>query len=114
VSLADKPEHKALVESFAKYLPPVGSSASDGGKKPKGSGKPKPAVKSAAPADEDRGARFDRLYPGKTKLTPDEYLAKQSDKEAAKERFKKFDADKDGFVSREEFITGGGKNPNAK
>jgi arylsulfatase A-like enzyme len=114
VSLAGKPEHNALVESFAKYLPPVGSSASEGGKKPKGSSKPKPVAKTSAPDDETRGARFDRLYPGKTKLTLDEYLAKQSDKEAAKERFQKFDADKDGFVSREEFITGGGKNPNAK
>ena len=76
--------------------------------------KPKPAAALTAPADEDRGARFDRLYPGKTKLTLEEYLAKQSDKDAAKERFQKFDADKDGFVSRPEFITGGGKNPNAK
>ena len=56
----------------------------------------------------------DSLYPGKTKLTLDEYLAKQSDAEAAKERFKKFDADKNGSVSREEFIRGGGKNPNVK
>ncbi|MEO6788888.1 MAG: sulfatase-like hydrolase/transferase, partial [Chthoniobacteraceae bacterium] len=112
VSLANKPEHKALIESFAKHLPPVGSSASEGGKKPKGSGKP--SAKTAAPADEERGARFDRLYPGKTKLTLDEYLTKQSDAEAAKERFKKFDANHDGFITREEFITGGGKKPNAK
>lgn len=111
-SLADKPEHKALIESFAKHLPPVGSSANEGGKKPKAS--VKPAAKTKAPEDEDRGSRFNRLYPGKTKLTLEEYLAKQSDQAAAKERFAKFDADKDGFVSREEFITGGGKNPNAK
>ena len=114
VSLASKPEHAALIASFAKLLPPAGDSAADGAKKPKGSGKPKPAAAPTAPADEDRGARFDRLYPGKTKLTLEEYLAKQSDKDAAKERFQKFDADKDGFVSRTEFITGGGKNPNAK
>ena len=47
-------------------------------------------------------------------LTLDEYLAQQSDAEAAKERFGKLDANKDGFVTREEFITAGGKNPNAK
>lgn len=114
VSLAAKPEHAARIAEFVKFLPPVGSATSEGDKKPKGSGKPKPVAKKGAPEDEDRSARFDRLYPGKTKLTLDEYLARQSDKEAAKERFKKFDADKDGFVSREEFITGGGKNPNAK
>lgn len=115
VSLSSKPEHKALIESFAKFLPPVGSSAIEGGKT-KGSSQPaaKGAPAKPAPADETRSARFDRLYPGKTKLTLDEYLAKQSDQAAAKERFKNFDADKDGFVSREEFITIGGKNPNAK
>jgi hypothetical protein len=29
-------------------------------------------------ADEPRDMRYDRLYPGKAKLTLDEYLAKQS------------------------------------
>ena len=114
MNLANEPEHKTLIESFAKHLPPVGSSASEGGKKPKGSGKPKAPAKTPAPEDEERGARFDRLYPGKTKLTLEEYLAKQSDAEAAKERCKKFDANHDGFVTHEEFITAGGKNPNAK
>ncbi len=115
VSLHDRPENKAIIEALSKFLPPVGSSANPEGKKPKGSGKPKAsAKKTSAPADEDRGTRYDRLYPGKAKLTLDEYLAKQSDKDAAKERFTKFDVDKDGFVSRQEFITGGGKNPNAK
>jgi arylsulfatase A-like enzyme len=108
VSLYNKPEHKALIESFAKYLPPVGSDKSSGGSKPK------ITMRNSEPEGETRGARFDRLYPGKTKLTLEEYLARQSDQEAARERFKKFDADKDGFVSREEFITGGGKNANAR
>jgi hypothetical protein len=72
------------------------------------------AAKNSAPTDETRAARFNRLYPGKTKLTFGEYLAKQSDQAAAKERFQKFDADQDGFVSREEFITSDGRNPNAK
>ena len=116
VNLASLPAHKALIESFAKHLPPVGSAASGDGKaSPKRSGKLKANSKSVAPpADEDRGARFDRLYPGKTKVTREEYLAKQFDQAAASERFTKFDADKDGLLSREEFITGGGKNPLAK
>jgi arylsulfatase A-like enzyme len=107
VSLAAKPEHKALIESFAKHLPPVGSSANPEGKKPKGSGKP--AAKNTAPADEDRGVRFDRLYPGKKMLTLTEYLAKQADTDAAKERFTKFDTDHDGILTRDEFIAAGKK-----
>ncbi len=103
VSLHNKPEHKALIESFASHLPPVGSDASSGGKKPATSGKP--AAKTSAPADEDRVARFDRLYPRKTRLTLDEYLAAQGgDKAAAKERFTKLDANHDGFVTKDEFV----------
>jgi len=104
VSLADKPEHKALIESLAKNLPPVGSSESAG---KKGAGKPKAAKSMAATDDEPRDVRYDRLYPGKAKLTLEEYLAKQSNADEAKARFTKFDANKDGFVSREEFISGG-------
>ncbi|MSU28566.1 MAG: hypothetical protein EXS27_11725, partial [Pedosphaera sp.] len=111
VSVHDKPENKAVLEALAKHLPPVASAPNDAPKKAKAAAKP---ASPAAPADEERGARFDRLYPGKPRLTLDEYLAKQSDTDAAKERFTKFDANKDGFVSREEFITGGGKYPNAK
>jgi arylsulfatase A-like enzyme len=110
VSLHDKPEHKAVIESLSKFLPPVASVAPA-----KSKPKAKAAAKKSAAANEDRGARFDRLYPGKTKLTLEEYLAGQNgDKDVAKERFKKFDANHDGFVTRDEFITGGGKHPNAK
>ena len=106
VSLAEKPEHKALVESFAKYLPPAGSSANAGGQNPRGGGRT--VAKKGAPAGEERSARFDRLYPGRTKLTLDEYLAKQSNSDESKARFTKFDTNRDGFVSREEFIAAGG------
>ena len=116
VSLHDKPESKAIIAAFAKHLPPVGSSAPSGDAKGMGKGKTAAATpaKPAAPADEERGPRFDRLYPAKTKLTLDEYLAKQSDAAAAKERFEKFDANKDGVITREEFVTQGGKHPDAK
>lgn len=102
VSLADKPEHKALIESLAKHLPPVGSSAP--AKKLQAAAKPKSAK---ASDDEPRDVRYDRLYPGKPKLSLDEYLARQSNSDEAKARFAKFDTDKDGLVSREEFIRGG-------
>jgi arylsulfatase A len=38
------------------------------------------------------------------KLSLEEFIANQTDKEAAKVRFQKFDLDHDGFLSREEFI----------
>lgn len=110
VSLHDKPENKAIIEALSKALPPVVTAIANQ-LKAKQNANAKPA---SGAATEDRGARFDRLYPGKTRVTLEEYLAKQSDAEAAKERFKKFDANHDGFVTREEFVTAGGKNPNAK
>ena len=123
VSLHDKPESKAIIAALSKFLPPTIAEVPTANGKPNKKGKAA-AAKSAAAAPakptttasttEDRGPRFDRLYPGKTKLTLEEYLAKQSDAAAAKERFEKFDANHDGSITREEFVTQGGKHPNAK
>jgi iduronate 2-sulfatase len=112
-NLAQKPEHKELLASLIKYLPPVGADAPP---EKKGTGKPKTAAKAKpASADEPRDARYDRLYPGKPRLTLDEYFAGQGgDQAVAKERFGKFDADKDGFVTRDEFISGGSKRSSTK
>ncbi len=107
VSLADKPEHNELLETLIKHLPSVGSDAAP---EKKSKGKSKAAAKPAAPpSDEPRDARYDRLYPGRARLSLGEYLAKQSNGDEAKERFTKFDMDKDGFLSREEFIRSGKK-----
>jgi hypothetical protein len=105
ISLADKPEHKELLETLIKHLPPVGTDLNPAAK-PKGKGKP-PAKPAAASTDEPRDVRYDRLYPGKAKLTLDDYLARQSNAEESNARFTKFDKDKDGLLSREEFIKGG-------
>ena len=43
------------------------------------------------------------------KLSLEEFMATASGKATAKERFEKFDLDKDGFVSREEFVKQGKK-----
>jgi hypothetical protein len=111
ISLAGKPEHQDLLAKLVKHLPPVGSDAAP---RNTAKGNPKAAAKAApAPGEEDRGARYDRLYPGKAKLTLAEYLAHQSDAEAAKERFTKFDTDRDGFITKEEFV-GGGKQSGGK
>jgi iduronate 2-sulfatase len=104
VNLATRAEHADMIASLQKHLPAVGSDSP-----PAASAKPaaKPAKKGAAatPKDEDRVARFARLYPGKDQVTLEEYLAGQGgDKQAARERFKKMDRDADGLVTRSEFV----------
>jgi iduronate 2-sulfatase len=110
VSVADKPEHKALLESLVKYLPPVGSAAIDKNAPQKKKGNAA-ANKPAAPVEqEDRNARFDKFDKEKSgKLSREAYLASQSNAEAAAVRFEKWDANQDGFLSREEFVTMGKK-----
>ena len=46
---------------------------------------------------------------GDGRLTRDEFLANQPDPDKAPKRFVAFDTDKDDFLSRDEFITMGGK-----
>ena len=43
------------------------------------------------------------------KLTREEFLTGQPDPDEAPQRFIRFDIDQDGFVGREEFITAGKK-----
>ncbi|MCB1276747.1 sulfatase [Prosthecobacter sp.] len=108
VNLADKPEHAQLIASLQKHLPPVGSDEQPS-KSAKTVQKTKPKSGGYDP-NEPRDKRYDRLYPGKAKLTLDDYLAGQGgDQAAAKDRFPKQDKDKDGFVSRDEFIGGAKK-----
>ncbi len=103
--MAEQDEHAGLIEALAKHLPATGSDAPN----------PKPVTKTSkgtkkpdTNVGEDRASRFARLYPGKEQLTLEEYLAGQGkDKAAAQERFRKFDLNQDGLVSREEFIRGG-------
>ncbi len=57
---------------------------------------------------QDRGAMFDGRDKDKDgKLTREEFLLKQPDPEEAPKRFPKFDKNGDGFLDREEFIRGG-------
>ena len=111
VSLANEPEHKELLETLAKHLPPVGSDAKPEGAdamtgKKKDKGKPEAPVPNAS-AD-DRGSRFDKLDKDKTgKLTREYYTTHQSDAAAAGDRFTKWDTDKDGFLSRDEYLKQG-------
>lgn len=100
VNLAEKSEHAALLVTLKKHLPPVGSDLQP----PKAAGQKASNAKAAA-SDETREQRFERLYPGKAKLTLDEYLAKQGgNQDTAKERFTKMDRDNDGVVTKSEFV----------
>jgi iduronate 2-sulfatase len=74
----------------------------------------KPAAKKAEPAKKkstkDRGAMFDSRDKDKDgQLTREEFLLNQPDPEEAPKRFPQFDADKSGTLSREEFIKSGKK-----
>jgi choline-sulfatase len=106
VNVAGKPENKSVVDELSKYLPPqVGH---DGGakKQDKNAGKEKASADSKPPVD--RVALFekrDKNHDGK--LTFEEFMTGQPDPDAAKDRFGKFGADKDGFLSRDEFVGGG-------
>jgi iduronate 2-sulfatase len=111
VSLANKPEHKPVLDAFAKHLPPVGSAAIDT-KAPKAKNAKVADAKpsESKPSTEDRAARFDRFDKEKTgKLSREAYLATQGNASVASERFEKWDANKDGFLSRDEFISMGKK-----
>lgn len=106
VNLAGRPEHAAVLAALQRHLPPVGADA-HGPKAPKPQ-RQSPAGRAGSDPDEPRDRRFDRLYPGQARLTVEAYLAGQGgDQTAARERFAKLDADRDGFVTRGEFIGGG-------
>jgi arylsulfatase A-like enzyme len=111
VSLANKPEHKELLETLAKNLPHVGSDAKRESVEPmkgKKKGKGTSAMPAATARTDDRGARFDKLDQDKAgKLSREFYTTHQSDAVAAGERFKKWDSNKDGFLSREEYLKQG-------
>ena len=77
----------------------------------------KPQISSAPAAKQstakpalDRNALFDSKDKNKDgKLSREEFLANQPDPDQAPARFDLFDTNKDGFLSREEFVTQGGK-----
>ena len=57
---------------------------------------------------QDRAAMFEKRDKNKDgKLTREEFLDGQPDPDEAPKRFPLFDTDKDGLLSRDEFITGG-------
>ena len=103
VNLATKPEHKPVIETLSKSLPPLL-------KGKKGLEKKKTSQAADAKPAKDRNAMFDdkdKNHDGK--LTREEFMANQPDPELAGKRFSTFDTDKNGSLNREEFVTQGGK-----
>ncbi len=75
-----------------------------------GAGKKASAKAAAAKPRQDRAAMFARRDKnGDGRLSREEFLANQPDPDQAPKRFVAFDTDKDGFLSKDEFITMGGK-----
>jgi iduronate 2-sulfatase len=68
----------------------------------------KPQI-SAKPAEIVRRCSPGRDTNGDGKLTREEFLLNQPDPQKAPKRFTAFDTDKDGVLSKEEFVTMGGK-----
>ena len=97
---ADKPEVVAQLRALLAKYPDA---------KPQIRLDEKGAVKNEpAKPKQDRAKMFEGRDKDKDgKLTRDEFLAKQPDPDEAPKRYILFDANNDGFIDREEFITGG-------
>jgi len=72
VNASGNPEHKELIASLAKHLPPAGSDL-DPNAKPQGNTKP-----ATSPPAEDRGLKFDRINKDKAEKLPGRRASKAS------------------------------------
>ncbi len=89
---------RAILAQQPEAKPQVRATGGQDGKKAATAGKPK----------QDRAAMFARRDKDRDgKLTREEFLADQPDPDEAPKRYVLFDANRDGFIDRDEFITGG-------
>ncbi len=98
VNVSASPDNRAVVERLSKHLPPLIPMAASAAKETPA----KPPVNREA-----LFTRKDKNHDGK--LTREEFLADQPDPEAAKGRWEKWDVDKDGALSHDEFVFQGQK-----
>ena len=105
LNVAAKPEHAEVVSRLAKFLPAPIASAKAGA----GAGDAKKA-KGAAKGDpkagtRDRGSMFEARDADKDgKLTKEEFMTRQPDPAQAAQNFTQFDKDKSGDLTKEEFV----------
>jgi iduronate 2-sulfatase len=122
-NLAKKPENQEVIARLSKFLPPPIPAADPNAKKI-AKGKKNMVDIAAKKKDEDvtapsitapkteetkeRGPMFDRRDVNKDgKLSREEFMDKQKDPAHAAENFIKFDKDKDGSLTKEEFVKSG-------
>ena len=111
VNIADKPENKTVIESLSKHLPPLPDEKQTPTKPTAqpaaASAEKSPSTAAATPAKGsfDRTSFFKSNDQNKDgKLSLEEFTKNQRDSAAAKERFEKWDKDKDGFLSQDEYV----------
>ena len=107
VNVVGRPEHAEVIAKLSKFLPPPIEPATPENTetKKKGGKKAKAAASAPAAPGKDRGAMFDGRDANKDgRLNKEEFLTRQADPEQAAKNFIKFDKDKSGDVSRDEYV----------
>jgi outer membrane murein-binding lipoprotein Lpp len=121
VSVAARPENQSVLDSLSKHLPPAIPAADKSAPKYKKNKlvSPSPVAakteESTSATPSDRGPKFDKLDKKKAgNISRAAYIAAQSDAAEANKRFDKWDANKDDILTRDEFVTQGGKKSKAQ
>jgi len=108
VNVAAKPEHAEVVARLAKFLPaPIAPAKAGAGAADakKAKGAPGAAKGDPKAGTRDRGAMFEARDANKDgKLTKEEFMTRQPDPAQAAQNFMQFDKDKSGDLTRDEFV----------
>ncbi len=108
VNVAGKPEHAEVVARLAKFLPaPIAPAKAGAGAADakKAKGAPGAAKGDPKAGTRDRGAMFEARDANKDgKLTKEEFMTRQPDPAQAAQNFMQFDKDKSGDLTRDEFV----------
>ncbi len=108
VNVAAKPEHAEVVARLAKFLPaPIAPAKAGAGAADakKAKGAPGAAKGDPKAGTRDRGAMFEARDANKDgKLTKEEFMTRQPDPAQAAQNFTQFDKDKSGDLTKDEFV----------
>ena len=107
-NVAAKPEHAEVVARLTKFLPAPIAPAKAGagaGEAKKAKGAPGAAKGDPKAGTRDRGAMFEARDTDKDgKLTKEEFMTRQPDPAQAAQNFTQFDKDKSGDLTKDEFV----------